>query len=62
VSDKSIASIPTGFSLPTTVSSTGGVLSVKVPELLPQRSHAQNIGDDVAFKIVRKGDPIDHRP
>ncbi|SPE30633.1 exported hypothetical protein [Candidatus Sulfopaludibacter sp. SbA6] len=35
--------------------STGGTLTVKIPELLPRGGRAQNIGDDVAIKIVKKG-------
>jgi len=35
--------------------STGGALTVKVPELQSNRGHAQQTGDDVAFKIVKKG-------
>jgi Domain of unknown function (DUF5060) len=36
--------------------STGGTLTVKVPELRPTRDgRGQNIGDDVAFKLVKKG-------
>jgi hypothetical protein len=35
--------------------SAGGTLTVKVPELLPRGGRAQNVGDDVAFKIVKKG-------
>jgi hypothetical protein len=38
--------------------SIGGVLSVKVPELRPVGGRAQNIGNDVAFKIVRKDVPV----
>jgi hypothetical protein len=40
---------------PTAATSTGGALSVKVPELRPVGQRAQNIGNDVAFKIVKKG-------
>ena len=43
---------------PITATSTAGTLSIKVPELVAERSHAQNIGDDVAFKIARKGEAI----
>lgn len=43
---------------PMTATATGGMLSVKMPELLPKGSHAENIGDDVAFKIVRKGQAL----
>lgn len=35
--------------------SAGGALTVKVPELRPVGGRAQNIGDDVAFKIVKRG-------
>ena len=40
---------------PVPSSSTGGVLSVKVPTLKPVAGRIQNIGNDVAFKIVRRG-------
>jgi hypothetical protein len=40
---------------PTAATATGGTLSVKVPELRPVGRRAQNIGNDVAFKIVKKG-------
>jgi hypothetical protein len=40
---------------PIAASSTGGALSVKLPELRPVGQRAQNIGNDVAFKIVKKG-------
>ncbi len=40
---------------PMTATAVGGVLSVKVPELQSKESHAENIGDDVAFKIVPQG-------
>lgn len=36
-------------------SSAGGTLTVKVPELRPVGQRAQNIGDDLAFKIVKTG-------
>lgn len=46
-----------GFYLePVTVASTGGTLVVKAPELRPRAGRAQNIGQDVAFKIVKKGE------
>jgi hypothetical protein len=34
--------------------STGGTVTVTIPELTPVGQHAQNINDDVAFKIVKK--------
>ena len=34
---------------------SGGALTVKIPELAPVGQHAQNINDDVAFKLVKKG-------
>ena len=37
---------------PESVAMEDGKLTVKIPELQPQDSHANNIGDDVAFKIV----------
>ena len=40
---------------PVVVASAGGILTVKVPELRANRGHAQQTGDDVAFKIVKKG-------
>jgi hypothetical protein len=40
---------------PISATSAGGTLTVKVPELLPRGGRAQNIGDDVAFRIVKKG-------
>ncbi len=40
---------------PIAATSTGGALEVKVPELRPRGGRAQNIGNDVAFKIVKKG-------
>jgi hypothetical protein len=39
---------------PVVVASAGGTLTVKVPELRSNRGHAQQTGDDVAFKIVKK--------
>src|ERR1035437_6247770 len=33
----------------------GGVLAVTMPELKTDRGHAQQMGDDVAFKIVKRG-------
>ncbi len=42
---------------PVAASSSGGVLAVKVPVLKPAATRVQNIGNDVAFKIVRKGAP-----
>lgn len=41
-----------------TVTSAGGTLTVKMSELVPVGQHAQNINDDVAFKVVKKGVPI----
>jgi hypothetical protein len=35
--------------------SEGGTLTVKIPELRPVGGRAQQIGDDIAFKIVRAG-------
>ena len=35
--------------------SRGGELTVKIPELKPVASRVQNMGNDVAFKIVKKG-------
>ena len=40
---------------PIPVASSGGALTVKIPELVPVGQHAQNINDDVAFKLVKKG-------
>jgi hypothetical protein len=37
------------------VTSSGGAVTVKLPELVPVGQHAQNINDDVAFKLVKKG-------
>jgi hypothetical protein len=43
------------YMAPTNATATGGALTVKVPELRPAGGRAQNIGNDVAFKIVKKG-------
>src|SRR4051794_38274399 len=43
---------------PIPVAAAGGALSFRVPELLPRGGRAQNIGNDVAFKIVPKGSKI----
>ena len=40
---------------PIAATSKDGTLTVKVPELRPRGGRAQNIGNDVAFKIVKKG-------
>ena len=40
---------------PIAATSTGGSLEVKIPELLPKGGRAQHVGDDVAFKIVKRG-------
>lgn len=40
---------------PLTAKSEGGKLTFTVPELAPKGGRAQNIGNDVAFKIVKKG-------
>jgi len=40
---------------PVAATASSGTLTVKVPELRPQGGRAQNIGNDVAFKIVKKG-------
>ena len=40
---------------PIAATSAGGTLTVKIPELTPVGQHAQNINDDVAFKLVKKG-------
>jgi len=40
---------------PMTVTASGGALSFQIPELRPRGQRAQNIGNDVAFKIVKKG-------
>ncbi len=42
---------------PVAATSAAGALSVKVPELRPRAGRAQNIGHDVAFKIVKRGVP-----
>ena len=39
---------------PASVTAAEGRLTVVIPELLPQEGHANNIGDDVAFKISSK--------
>jgi hypothetical protein len=38
--------------------SSGAALTVTLPELAPVGQHAQNINDDIAFKLVKKGTPI----
>ncbi len=38
---------------PVTATAAGGTLTLKIPELRPQGGRAQQIGDDIAFKIVR---------
>jgi hypothetical protein len=43
---------------PIAATAEGGALSFRVPELLPRGGRAQNIGNDVAFKIVPKGSKI----
>jgi hypothetical protein len=40
---------------PVSVRSSGGTLSVQIPELRNRGGRVQNIGNDVAFKIVKKG-------
>ena len=40
---------------PVAATSAGGSLTVSVPELQNDRGHAQQIGDDVGFKIVKRG-------
>jgi hypothetical protein len=40
---------------PVTVESRGGRVSFAIPELRTQRGHALHIGNDVAFRIVKKG-------
>lgn len=40
---------------PISAASAGRTLTVKIPELRPIGGRAQNIGDDVAIKIVKKG-------
>jgi hypothetical protein len=42
---------------PVTVTASDGKLTVSIPELTPQEGHADNIGDDVAFKIVKHDAP-----
>jgi len=43
---------------PIAATSAGGTLTVNVPELRPRGGRAQNIGNDVAFKIVKRGVPL----
>ncbi len=43
-----------------TLTATKGKLSISIPELLPRDGHANHIGDDVAFAIVKQG--TDRRP
>jgi hypothetical protein len=40
---------------PIGAASAGGALAVTVPELKADHGHAQQMGDDVAFKIVKRG-------
>jgi len=40
---------------PVTATSTGGKLTLKIPELRTRGGRAQHIGNDVAFKIIKKG-------
>jgi hypothetical protein len=40
---------------PLPVRSSGGAMSVQIPELRNRGGRVQNIGNDVAFKIVKKG-------
>ena len=47
---------------PIAATSSGGMLAVKLPELRPRGQRAQQIGDDVAFRIVRKGVTISTAP
>jgi hypothetical protein len=42
---------------PVTVSARDGALEIQVPQLWPRGGRAQNIGNDVAFKIVKKPAP-----
>jgi hypothetical protein len=42
------------FLEPISLATSDGKLTVEIPELLSQDGHANNIGDDVAFKIVNK--------
>jgi hypothetical protein len=44
---------------PVSAASSEGTLTVKAPELRHRGGRAQNLGPDVAFKIVRKGAPRD---
>jgi len=46
---------------PISAASAGGTLTVKIPELRPIGGRAQNIGDDVAIKIVKKGVSLGER-
>jgi len=45
-----------------TAASKGGELMVKLPELKPVASRVQNLGNDVAFKIVKKGVAVNRWP
>jgi hypothetical protein len=38
--------------------SKGGELTVQIPELKPVASRVQNLGNDAAFKIVKRGAPL----
>jgi hypothetical protein len=40
---------------PVAAKSDGGKLTFEVPELVPKGGRAQNIGNDVAFQIVKRG-------
>jgi hypothetical protein len=40
---------------PLKATASGGSIEFKVPELTPRGGRAQNIGNDVAFKLVRQG-------
>jgi hypothetical protein len=43
-----------GYLEPETVKTVDGKLTVSIPELSPAGGHANNIGDDVAFKITKR--------
>jgi hypothetical protein len=40
-------------------SSAGGAMTITVPELKTDHGHAQQMGDDVAFKIVKRGAEVE---
>jgi hypothetical protein len=42
--------------------SKDGALTVTLPELKPVASRAQNLGNDAAFKIVKKGVQVNRWP